>query len=145
MKNITFFCLLLFSTFSFAQLNDDDVLKLIQEGSEQQLVSENSRMMQEFLLYHAEMVADKLLTLKPESSNYNYRKGFVVLESRKDYMSAIPFLEKAILKIDANFDAYGVSEKSAPPDALFLPPRTITRTTTHSHPPPSQPPGPFAL
>ena len=119
MKIITLFCLLLFSTFSFDQITDDEVVKLIQEGSEQQLVSENSRMMQEFLLYHAEMVADKLLTLKPESSNYNYRKGFVVLESRKDYMSAIPFLEKAILKIDANFDAYGVSEKSAPPDALF--------------------------
>ncbi len=119
MKNITFFCLLLISSFSFSQLTDDEVFKLIQDGSEQQLVSENSRMMQEFLLYHAEMIADKLLTLKPESSNYNYRKGFLVLEIRKDYMTAIPFLEKAILKIDANYDAYGVSEKSAPPDAFF--------------------------
>ena len=97
MKNITFFCLLLISSFSFSQLTDDEVFKLIQDGSEQQLVSENSRMMQEFLLYHAEMIADKLLTLKPESSNYNYRKGFLVLEIRKDYMTAIPFLEKAIL------------------------------------------------
>ncbi len=120
MKHITLLFCLLFSPYVlFSQLTDDEVFQLIQNGTEQQLVSENSRMMQENLLYHAEIVADKLLTLKPESSNYNYRKGFLVLEIRKDYMKAIPYLEKAILKTDANYDAYGVSEKSAPVDAFF--------------------------
>ncbi len=117
--NILFLLMFLSPVILFSQMTDDEVFKLIQEGSEQQLVTENSRMMQENLLYHAEKVADKLLTLKPESSNYNYRKGFLVLEIRKDYMNAIPFLEKAILKTDANYDAYGVSEKSAPADAFF--------------------------
>ncbi len=120
MKNITLFYFLLFSPlFVFSQLTDDEVFQLIQKGSEQELVSENSRMMQENLLYHAEMVVDKLLTLKPESSNYNYRKGFLVLTIGKNYMQAIPFLEKAILKTDVNYDAFGVSEKNAPVDAFF--------------------------
>jgi tetratricopeptide (TPR) repeat protein len=105
--------------FLMAQMSDEEVLKLIETGSEQELISENSRMTQEGLLYHAEMVADKLLTYKPESSNYNYRKGFLVLEIRKDYLKAIPYLEKAILNTDQNYDAYGISEKSAPTDAFF--------------------------
>lgn len=103
----------------FAQMTDEEVLKMIETASEQELVAENSRMMQEGLLYHAEMVADKLLTFKPESANYNYRKGFLVLEIRKDYLKAIPYFEKAILNTDANYDAYGVTEKSAPTDAFF--------------------------
>jgi tetratricopeptide (TPR) repeat protein len=119
MKNITFFCLLLISTLSFAQLSNDDINKLIQNGSEQQLLVESSRLMQEDMFYQAEMVVDKLLTIKPESSNYNYRKGFLLLELKKDYSDAILYFNKAILKIDANYDAYGASEKSAPPDAYF--------------------------
>lgn len=120
MKKINLLFLLFFIPFNFfSQLTDEQVLKLIQEGSEQELVTENSRMMQEGMLYHAEMVADKLLTFKPESSNYNYRKGFLTLEIRKDYMAAIPYFEKAILNTDANYDSYGISEKSAPTDAFF--------------------------
>lgn len=111
--------LLLFPIISFSQLTDEQVFKLLNEGSEQELVSENSRMMQEGMLYHAEMLADKLLTFKPESANYNYRKGFLTLEIRTDYMAAIPYFEKAILNTDPNYDSYGVSEKSAPTDAFF--------------------------
>jgi tetratricopeptide (TPR) repeat protein len=120
MKRINLlFLLILFPFLSFSQLTDEQVFKLINEGSEQELVSENSRMMQEGMLYHAEMVADKLLTFKPESANYNYRKGFLTLEIRKDYMAAIPYFEKAILNTDPNYDSYGISEKSAPTDAFF--------------------------
>ena len=102
-----------------SQTTEEQILDLIKNGSEQELVSENSRLMQEGLLYHAEMLADKLLTLKPESSNYNYRKGFLVLKVRSDYENAIPFLLKAILKTSPNFDSYGAAEKSAPTDAFF--------------------------
>ena len=102
-----------------AQMTDEEVLKMIETSSEQQLIPENSRMMQEGLLYHAELVVDKLLTFKPESANYNYRKGFLVLQIRKDYLNAIPYFEKAILNTDPNYDAFGISEKSAPTDAFF--------------------------
>lgn len=121
-KKSQFFILLLLSIFPFAansQMTDEQVFQLMQNGSEQMLVSENSRMMQEGFLYHAEMLADKLLTMKSQSSNYNYRKGYLMLEIRKDYEGAIPYFEKAILNTDPNFDAYGVGEKSAPTDAFF--------------------------
>lgn len=120
MKLIYLFSLFLFApTLSFSQMTDEEIQQLIENGSEALLVSENSRLMQEGFLYHAEKIADKLLTMKPESSNYNYRKGFLMLEIRKDYEKAIPYLEKAILNTDQNFDMYGISEKSAPTDAFF--------------------------
>jgi tetratricopeptide (TPR) repeat protein len=121
-KKGQFLCILIFSIFPFlgsSQMTDEQVFQLIQNGSEQALITENSRMMQEGYLYHANMVADKLLTFKPESSNYNYRKGYLLLEIKKDYVTAIPYFLKAILDTDPNFDAYGIGEKSAPVDAFF--------------------------
>jgi tetratricopeptide (TPR) repeat protein len=112
--------LMAFTTFSIqAQKTDDPLKDLLENGSEQLLVSENSRMMQEELFYSAEQIADKLLSLKPESANYNYRKGFVRIKIENDAKGAIPYLEKAVLNTDQNFDAYGVSEKSAPIDAYY--------------------------
>jgi hypothetical protein len=102
-----------------AQKKEDALKNLLENGSEQLLVSENSRMMQEELFFAAEKIADKLLSLKPESANYNYRKGFVRIKIDNDASGAIPFLEKAILNTDKNYDAYGVSEKSAPIDAYY--------------------------
>lgn len=116
---LSFLVVLIFPLFLTAQITDAEVLNLIQNESEQMIVSENSRLMQEDFLYHAEMLADKLLTLNSESSNYNYRKGYVLLNLKKDYAAAIPFFEKAILSTDQNFDAYSAKEKSAPTDAFF--------------------------
>ena len=115
----SFFIILIFPLFLTAQITDAEVLNIIQNESEQTIVSENSRLMQDDFLYHAEMLADKLLTFNTESSNYNYRKGYVLLNLKKDYVAAIPFFEKAILSTDQNFDAYSNKEKSAPTDAFF--------------------------
>jgi tetratricopeptide (TPR) repeat protein len=115
----SFFIILIFPLFLTAQITDAEVLNIIQNESEQTIVSENSRLMQDDYLYHAEMLADKLLTFNTESSNYNYRKGYVLLNLKKDYVAAIPFFEKAILSTDQNFDAYSSKEKSAPTDAFF--------------------------
>jgi tetratricopeptide (TPR) repeat protein len=120
--NLSSYILVIFlsiSLFDFAQKTNDPLKDLLENGSEQLLVSENSRMMQEDLFYDAEKIADKLLTLKPESANYNYRKGFVRIKIDNDAKGAIPYLEKAILNTDKNYDAYGVSEKSAPIDAFY--------------------------
>ncbi len=120
MKNYLFvLAAVIFNHLAIAQMTDDQVQELIQKGSEQLLVTENSRMIQENLLYQAEIIANKLLTFKPESSNYNYRKGFLLLKIQNDFVNAIPFLEKAVLNTDVNYDAYSVSEKSAPIDAYY--------------------------
>jgi len=110
---------LLASFSSFSQLTDVQVKDLIQNSNEEKLLSENSRMMAEGSFFQAEMVTDKLLTFQPESPNYNYRKGFLALEIRKDYKTAIPSLSKAITNTKSNFDAFNTKEQSAPVDAYY--------------------------
>ena len=118
-RSIAAMLLLLIPLFSFGQMTEEQLNELLKTGSEQLMVSENSRLMQEDLFYQAEKIADKLLTIKPESANYNYRKGFLRMKIDSDSKGAIPYLEKAVLNTDLNFDAYGVSEKSAPVDAYY--------------------------
>lgn len=115
---ILFFSLLAFSS-SFSQLTDEQVKELIQTSNEDKLLSENSRMMAEGSFYQAEMVVDKLLTFQPESPNYNYRKGFLALEIRKDHATATPYLVKAVTNTKSNFDAFKTKEQSAPVDAFY--------------------------
>ena len=115
---ILFFALLT-SLSSFSQLTDNQVKELIQTSTEDKLLSENSRMMVEGSFFHAEMITDKLLTFQPESPNYNYRKGFLALEIRKDYKAAIPFLTKAITNTKPHYDAFNTKEQSAPADAFY--------------------------
>lgn len=113
---------LLFSVITiavFGQFTDQEITDLINNADEKKLVIENSRLMKEGFFYQAEMIADKLLTLQPESPNYNYRKGFLVLEIRRDFMQAIPYLSKAIQDTKPHFDETNPEEQSAPADAFY--------------------------
>jgi tetratricopeptide (TPR) repeat protein/flagellar motor protein MotB len=89
------------------------------DTKEQQLVNENSRLMQEELLLEADLLADELLKLNPESSNYNYRKGFAVLYAFQRYDIAKSHFEKAIKNTKTNYDAFSKNELSAPHDAIY--------------------------
>ena len=102
-----------------AQKTDDELLLFINKSSELELVGENSTMIQDGYLYQAEMIANKLISLNPESANYNYRKGYLVMRVHQNYAGAISYLEKAVTNTDLNFDSYSSREKSAPIDALF--------------------------
>jgi tetratricopeptide (TPR) repeat protein len=120
MRKITLSLLiLLFPVLNYAQYDAATLKVLLDTGSEQELVMECSRMLQEGYFYHAGQVTDKLLGLHPESCNYNYRKGYILLGSRSDFTTAIPYLEKAVQDIDKNFDNFSEHEKSAPTDAIF--------------------------
>ena len=110
---------LLFTMNSFAQLTETEVREMVANSTESQLVMQTSQMTQEGYLYYAEMAADRLLEINPESANYNYRKGFLMLDIRKDYAGAIPYLEKAKLDVDPNYDMYSHKEKSAAIDAIY--------------------------
>ena len=110
---------LLFPIFSFGQLTELEVREMAQSSSEQELVLESSQLIQERFYYFAEILVDKLLIMKPESSNYNYRKGYLTLDARSDYQNAMPYLEKAILNMDKNYDMFSAREESAPQDALY--------------------------
>lgn len=119
--------LLVLSTFLLAfasigqrgAITEPEVREMAESANENQLVMQASNLMQEGYLYYAEILADRLLELNPNSANYNYRKGFLALQVRKDYVAAIPFLEKAVVDTDPNYDMYSPKEKSAAVDALF--------------------------
>ena len=104
---------------SFGQTTELEVREMCQQAIEHELVVNASRMMQEKFFYLSEIIVDKLLTIKPESANYNYRKGFLLLDSRQDFKNAIPHLEIAITDTDKNFDMYSSKEKSAAIDAFY--------------------------
>ncbi len=118
-KFTSFLILLAFPVIGFSQMTEDQVRQMAESASEQELVIQSSSMMQDMYYFHAEILVDKLLTINKESSNYNYRKGFLILNSRQDYIAALPHFKKALESIDKNYDAYSVKELSAPIDAYY--------------------------
>ncbi len=111
--------LLLLPFYSNSQNTLNEVEEVISKGNEIQLVKENSRLTQEEFLYLADKVADRLLEINPNSSNYNYRKGFTALHSQMDPILAKKHFEKAIVLTSSNYDAFSKNEPSAPHDAFF--------------------------
>lgn len=95
------------------------VREIARSGSENTIVTNASMLTQEGFFHYAEILVDRLLEIQPNSSNYNYRKGFLVLELRKDHSTAIPHLEVAVTKTELNYDMYSANEKSAPIDAHY--------------------------
>lgn len=118
MKNI-FFLLFLLPTVGFAQLTEHEVRQMTQNASEDELVIESSRMLQENYFFFSEIVVDRLLQIKPQSANYNYRKGYIILDSRQDWITAMPYLIQAATDVDRNFDMYSAKETSAPTDVYY--------------------------
>ncbi len=120
MINLKTLCFLLALPFlSFSQMTELEVREMTQKASEQELVIASSTMIQDKYYYHAEIVVDKLLSMKPTSPNYNYRKGFLILDSRRNHIEALPYLERAIVDTDKNYDLYSAKEESAGIDAFY--------------------------
>lgn len=111
--------LVLLPMLGFSQLNEFEVRQMTQTAPEEQLVVESSRMLQENYFFFAEIVVDRLLQINPSSPNYNYRKGFIVLDSRQDWVTAMPYFLKALTDIDKNYDMYSSKETSAPTDVYY--------------------------
>jgi hypothetical protein len=103
----------------YSQITPEEIDDLIKTGSEQLLVKENSRLMQEDFLYYADKIAARLLEFDASSSNYNYRKGYTTLYSLNDPRSAIQYFTVAITNTNKNYDAFSKNEKAAPHDAHF--------------------------
>lgn len=102
-----------------SQLTEIEVRRMLRDASEQELVIECSRMLQEDYYYFAEIIVDKLLQMNPQSSNYHYRKGFIILDSRLDHEAAMPHLFMAIKNTKKNYDMYSANEEAAAVDAYY--------------------------
>ena len=111
--------LLFLPLFSFSQYTEEQINKMLEKGSESELVTESSQMIQEGYYYQAGLLTDKLLAINPASPNYNYRRAFIYMEMSRDFAKAIPLLEKAVQQTNKNWDAFSANEKSAPIDAYY--------------------------
>lgn len=104
---------------AFAQMTDAEVQALAQNASEDELVMRSSEMIQQNFLFHAGILVDRLLEIKPQSANYNYRKGFIVYTSDLNYPKAIEHFQKAVVEVKKNYDPYSIRETGAPFDAYY--------------------------
>lgn len=87
----------LISFTSISQTTEAEAIEIANSGSEQEVLMHASTLMSGGYLHLSEILTDKLIEFQPESSNYNYRKGFLTLYIRKDYQSALPILRKLYL------------------------------------------------
>jgi outer membrane protein OmpA-like peptidoglycan-associated protein len=111
--------LLILPLSTFAQMTDAEVKALAKNGSEDELVLRSSEMIQMNFLYHAGILVDRLLEIKPQSANYNYRKGFIEYTADTDYPNAIIHFQKAVVEVKKNYDPYTTKETGAPFDAYY--------------------------
>ncbi len=120
--NLTpFICFtVLISSYSFSQeITEEKIKQLAETGDEKEILIESSTLMNEGYFYLADILVNKLLEFQSENANYNYRKGYIELYSKRNSIEAAKYLEKAIKETDKNFDMFSVKEKSAPVDAYF--------------------------
>jgi outer membrane protein OmpA-like peptidoglycan-associated protein/Tol biopolymer transport system component len=116
---LTLFLFLAWNNFSFSQISENEIRSRLTSSSEESLLIESSSLLQENYYYLSEIIIDHLLELQPNSCNYNYRKGFVLLDVKLNAREALPYFLKASNDVDKNYDMYSVSEKSAPTDVLY--------------------------
>ena len=102
-----------------SQYTEIEVKNIISQASEQELVIECSRLLQENFFHYADLITDKLLETNPESANYKYRKGFIELEMRHNYERAIELFSTSTGNIDKNYDMYSVKEGAVPADIFY--------------------------
>ena len=114
--------LILFSVFlfnSFGQSIDNEITKIIANENESQLLKESSKYIQNEYYFHANKLVDKLLEKNNASSNYNYRKGFLLTKINNQFSEAIPYFEKAKEHVSLNFDVFSANEKNAPIELYY--------------------------
>lgn len=111
--------LLVLPLLAFSQFSQEEIELKIETFSEQELVTECTILLSEGYFYPAGLITDKLLKIRPNSSNYNYRRGYLHLSLNQNYKAAIPFLEKAIVNTDKLYDMQSARELSAPVDAFY--------------------------
>lgn len=112
-------CLFLISARSFAQMTDAQLKTFIQSASEQELLVQHTTSLMEGYLFNANLIANKLIEIKPNNGNYQYRKAFTLLEVENDYEGAITLFEKAKVNISNNYDMFSTKETNAPADVFF--------------------------
>ena len=104
---------------SFGQMTERQVRNFVSDASIADLIEKNNRFFIDGEIFFADIVTTRLVELQPDNPNFNYRKGYSILELNKDYKTAIPHFQKALLDVNNNFDMFSPKEKSAPADVYL--------------------------
>lgn len=119
MKIITAFLILLLPFLGYSQMTERQLRFMCSEASEEELIIENSRLMQENRLYFAEIVVNRLLEMDSTSANYHYRKGYVLLIGHTDQINAIKHFLKALPVANKDYDLYSITDTTCPLDVHY--------------------------
>ena len=83
-----------------SQYSELEVKNMISQATEKEMVVQCSRMLQENFFHFADLITDALLKTNPKSANYKYRKGFIELTMRQNYLKAIDLFVASTGSID---------------------------------------------
>ena len=100
-------------------MTDQQLKVMARTATESELIIESSSLIIEKKLHQAQIIVDKLLELKPNNSNYNYRKGLLLLNSNLDYKNAINHFEKALPQADKDFDLFSITDTTCSNDIYY--------------------------
>jgi len=122
------FSCLLSTTISFAQYSEEEWDDILNNYNPVRRHLAASGLLAEGYYAGAERIVDKQLESEPSNANLNYRKGFILCESRHLYTEAIVYLEKAKSAVVKNYDAVDIKEKGAPFDLYYFLAKSYHRT-----------------
>lgn len=120
MKYTRLLLFLLLPVFGYTQdMTEKQLRRMAKEATEPELIIESSRLIQEGRFYFAEIVVDRLMEMQPNSANYHYRKGFLLLSSHADHLNAIPHFLKALPTANNDYDIYSITDTTCPTDVYY--------------------------
>lgn len=105
--------------YSFSQLSTEKLENLLAKGSLDELVYESSQLLENNQFHQANLLTDKLLEIDAENCNFNYRKGYILLEYAGNFIDAEKYLSKGAEKVNPNYDLFSAKEKAASVDGYF--------------------------
>lgn len=120
MKLFYTFISLLIAQFAFSQMSAERLQQLIETGSKRELVQTNTDFLIQGNFYQASLIADKLVQMEPDNSNFNYRMGRSMMSLSSVPSLALPYLIKGATATRKNYDAQSPNEKSAPYDVYYF-------------------------
>lgn len=101
------------------QYSNKEIESFMEKASEKKLVQKNTELLEEGYFLQSIMVADKLLSLAPDNTNYNYRKGFALYRSSVDVLKAKPYFKLVENDLASDYNFYSHRETGAPLEVLF--------------------------
>ncbi|MDX1652390.1 MAG: hypothetical protein R3277_07860 [Brumimicrobium sp.] len=121
MKKILLLLIILITAAStvHGQMTDQQLEDFVGNASKKELVEKNTLLLMDGMHSQSIIVANKLLEMEPENSNFNYRKGFALFNIETDFRKAIPYLEKAVKNTSKNYDMFSPNETDASVDSYF--------------------------